>query len=127
MATSACANPMATAQAGRAGDAGAAYRGDRAHLALRRPPAHHVLGRPLAAAGRRAAPSLPQFVALLTSVPALATTFSLTLARGERQEVAAHRARADHRAQRRGTGRRAARVGADARAAVQDRARPARP
>ncbi|MEU2249416.1 type VII secretion protein EccE [Streptomyces sp. NPDC019224] len=32
---------------------------------------------------------MPRLVALLTSVPALATTFSLTLARGDRQEVAA--------------------------------------
>lgn len=33
--------------------------------------------------------SMPRLVALLTSVPALATTFSLTLERGDRQEVAA--------------------------------------
>ncbi|MFD5070621.1 type VII secretion protein EccE [Streptomyces sp. NPDC058369] len=32
---------------------------------------------------------MPRLVALLTSVPALATTFSLTLARGDRQEVSA--------------------------------------
>ncbi|WP_374215671.1 type VII secretion protein EccE [Streptomyces drozdowiczii] len=32
---------------------------------------------------------MPRLVALLTSAPALATTFSLTLARGDRQEVAA--------------------------------------
>jgi type VII secretion protein EccE len=32
-------------------------------------------------------PSLPHLVAQLTAVPALATTFSLTLGRGERQEV----------------------------------------
>lgn len=33
--------------------------------------------------------SMPRLVALLTSVPALATTFSLTLERGDRQEAAA--------------------------------------
>ncbi|MFC8536169.1 type VII secretion protein EccE [Streptomyces sp. NPDC057249] len=38
---------------------------------------------------RSADAPMPRLVALLTSVPALATTFSLTLARGDRQEVAA--------------------------------------
>ncbi len=33
------------------------------------------------------AESLPRFLARVTAIPALATTFSLTLARGERQEV----------------------------------------
>lgn len=86
VATSACANPLVTAEAGRAGvpqrrteESGRSWRCDnRRHTTywIRRWP--HL-------GGRR--PSLHQLVALLTAVPALATTFSLTLARGERQDV----------------------------------------
>ncbi|MEU7061234.1 type VII secretion protein EccE [Streptomyces sp. NPDC046197] len=87
IATSACANPLVTAEAGRTEarerrteESGRSWRCDnRRHTTywVRRWP---QLG------GR--GPSLPQLVALLTAVPALATTFSLTLGRGERQETA---------------------------------------
>ncbi|MFF4400529.1 type VII secretion protein EccE [Streptomyces sp. NPDC001480] len=87
LATSACANPLVTADAGRTEvrerrtqESGRSWRCDnRRHTTywIRRWP---QLG------GDRGA-SLPQLVAGLTAVPALATTFSLTLARGERQEV----------------------------------------
>jgi len=86
VATSACANPLVTAEAGRAEvpqrrteESSRSWRCDnRRHTTywVRRWP---QLG------GR--GPSLPQLVGLLTAVPALATTFSLTLGRGERQEV----------------------------------------
>ncbi|MFJ2892635.1 type VII secretion protein EccE [Streptomyces sp. NPDC087305] len=86
LATSACANPLVTAEAGRTEtrerrteESGRSWRCDnRRHTTywIRRWP---QLG------GR--GPSLPQLIALLTATPALATTFSLTLARGERQEV----------------------------------------
>ncbi|WP_436318714.1 type VII secretion protein EccE [Streptomyces nodosus] len=86
VATSACANPLVTAEAGRAEapqrrteETGRSWRCDnRRHTTywIRRWPQLGDQG-----------PSLPQFVALMTAVPALATTFSLTLARGERQEV----------------------------------------
>ncbi|MFE9651197.1 type VII secretion protein EccE [Streptomyces sp. NPDC006365] len=87
IATSACANPLVTAEAGRAEtrerrteETGRSWRCDnRRHTTywIRRWP---TLG------GERA-PSLPQLLALVTAVPALATTFSLTLTHGERQEV----------------------------------------
>ncbi|MEU1179644.1 type VII secretion protein EccE [Streptomyces sp. NPDC005820] len=87
IATSACANPLVTAEVGRTDtrerrteETGRSWRCDnRRHTTywIRRWP---VLG------GRRA-PSLPQLVALVTAVPALATTFSLTLTQGERQEL----------------------------------------
>ncbi|MFI1169449.1 type VII secretion protein EccE [Streptomyces sp. NPDC020801] len=87
IATSACANPLVTAEAGRTEarerrteESGRSWRCDnRRHTTywVRRWP---QLG------GR--GPSLPQLVALLTAVPALATTFSLTLSRGDRQETA---------------------------------------
>ncbi|MFF3313223.1 type VII secretion protein EccE [Streptomyces sp. NPDC002952] len=86
VATSACANPLVTAEAGRTDvperrteESGRSWRCDnRRHTTywVRRWPR---LG------GR--GPSMAQLVALLTAVPALATTFSLTLARGERQDV----------------------------------------
>ncbi|MFD7136035.1 type VII secretion protein EccE [Streptomyces sp. NPDC059894] len=85
--TSSCANPLVTAEAGRSGtrerrteESGRSWRCDnRRHTVywIRRWP---QLG------GRRA-PSLPQFLALVTATPALATTFSLTLARAERNEI----------------------------------------
>ncbi|MFI0232852.1 type VII secretion protein EccE [Streptomyces sp. NPDC017086] len=87
VATSACANPLVTAEAGRSEtrerrteESGRSWRCDnRRHTTywVRRWP-------PLGGGG---AESLPQFVARVTAVPALATTFSLTLTRGERQDV----------------------------------------
>jgi type VII secretion protein EccE len=86
VATSVCANPLVTAEAGRADvpprrteESGRSWRCDNwRHTTywIRRWPQ-------LGGSGS----SLPQLVALLTAVPALATTFSLTLGRGERQEV----------------------------------------
>lgn len=86
IATSACANPLVTAEAGRADtpqrrteESGRSWRCDnRRHTTywVRRWPQLGGQG-----------PSLPQLVGSLTAVPTLATTFSLTLARGERQEV----------------------------------------
>ncbi|MGW7045935.1 type VII secretion protein EccE [Streptomyces avermitilis] len=86
IATSACANPLVTAEAGRTEarerrteESGRSWRCDnRRHTTywIRRWPQ-------LGGDGR----SLPQLVALLTAVPALATTFSLTLGHGERGEV----------------------------------------
>ncbi|MGW0537495.1 type VII secretion protein EccE [Streptomyces sp. NPDC003032] len=87
IATSACANPLVTAEAGRAEEpqrrteeSPRAWRCDnRRHTTywVRRWPRLGVSGEP----------SLPQLVALLTAVPTLATTFSLTLGRADRQEV----------------------------------------
>ncbi|WP_217234561.1 type VII secretion protein EccE [Streptomyces sp. AC555_RSS877] len=87
VATSACANPLVTAEAGRTDtrerrteESSRSWRCDnRRHTTywIRRWPS----------LGGERAPSLPQLVALVTAVPALATTFSLTLTRGERQEV----------------------------------------
>jgi type VII secretion protein EccE len=86
VATSACANPLMTAEAARADvpprrtqESSRSWRCDnRRHTTywIRRWP---QLG--------RAGSSLHQLVARLTSVPALASTFCLTLRRGERQEV----------------------------------------
>ncbi|MFK0021938.1 type VII secretion protein EccE [Streptomyces sp. NPDC090798] len=86
VATSACANPLVTAEAGRTDlparrteESGRSWRCDN-----RRHTTYWVRRWPQLGGG---GPSLPQLVALLTAVPALATTFSLTLRRGERQEV----------------------------------------
>ncbi|MDF3302663.1 type VII secretion protein EccE [Streptomyces sp. K1PA1] len=86
IATSACANPLVTAEAGRSEvperrteESSRSWRCDnRRHTTywVRRWP---QLG------GR--GPALPQFVAQVTAVPALATTFSLTLSPGGRQET----------------------------------------
>jgi type VII secretion protein EccE len=86
IATSACANPMVTSQAGqgdtprrRTEESSRSWRCDnRRHTTywVRRWP---QLG------GSEA--GLPQLVARLTAVPALATTFSLTLARSGQQDV----------------------------------------
>ncbi|GHJ36381.1 type VII secretion protein EccE [Streptomyces sp. TS71-3] len=86
IATSACANPMVTAQAGRAEapqrrteETSRTWRCDnRRHTTywVRRWP---QLG--------GSAGSLPQLVALITAIPALATTFSITLSRGEHHEM----------------------------------------
>ncbi|WP_263165228.1 type VII secretion protein EccE [Streptomyces sp. SCSIO ZS0520] len=86
VATSACANPMVTAQAGqeeaparRTEESGRSWRCDN-----RRHTTYWVRRWPRLGGGES---SLPQLVSILTSVPALATTFSLTLAGGERQGV----------------------------------------
>ena len=86
VATSACANPLVTAEAGRTDmperrteESSRSWRCDN-----RRHTTYWVRKWPQLG-GR--GPSLPQLVALITAVPALATTFSLTLGRGERQEV----------------------------------------
>ncbi|MGW4563532.1 type VII secretion protein EccE [Streptomyces sp. NPDC004561] len=87
LATSACANPLVTAEAGRSEtrerrteESGRSWRCDN-----RRHTTYWVRRWPQLGGGR--GESLPQFVARVTAVPALATTFSLTLARGDRQEV----------------------------------------
>ncbi|MEV5933737.1 type VII secretion protein EccE [Streptomyces sp. NPDC052079] len=87
LATSACANPLVTAEAGRTEarerrteESGRSWRCDN-----RRHTTYWIRRWPGAGGGN--GPSLPQFVARVTAVPALATTFSLTLARGEGQEV----------------------------------------
>ncbi|MFE4251022.1 type VII secretion protein EccE [Streptomyces sp. NPDC056910] len=86
VATSACANPMVTAQAGRSElpqrrteESGRSWRCDN-----RRHTTYWVRRWPqLGGSG----PALHQLVALLTTVPALATTFSLTLSRGDQRDV----------------------------------------
>ncbi|MEU2926390.1 type VII secretion protein EccE [Streptomyces sp. NPDC007251] len=87
LATSACANPLVTAEAGRSGtrerrteESGRSWRCDN-----RRHTTYWVRRWPELGGGR--GESLPHFVARVTAIPALATTFSLTLTRGERQEV----------------------------------------
>ncbi|MBY8841430.1 type VII secretion protein EccE [Streptomyces sp. SP2-10] len=87
LATSACANPLVTAEAGRSEtrerrteESGRSWRCDN-----RRHTTYWVRRWPQLGGDR--GESLPQFVAGVTAIPALATTFSLTLARGERQEV----------------------------------------
>ncbi len=87
IATSACANPLVTAEAGRVDrqdrrteESGRSWRCDnRRHTTywIRRWP-------PL---GGDRGVSLPQFVARVTAVPALATTISLTVARADRREM----------------------------------------
>ncbi|KIF67668.1 type VII secretion protein EccE [Streptomyces sp. AcH 505] len=86
VAISSCANPMAIAQAGRTEtptrrtkETSRTWRcDDRRHTT-------YWVGRWPQLGGGGA--SMPQLVALLTSIPALATTFSLTLGHGERQGV----------------------------------------
>lgn len=87
LATSACANPLVTAEAGRSEtrerrteESGRSWRCDN-----RRHTTYWIRRWPQLGGGR--SESLPQLIARVTAVPALATTFSLTLARGERQEV----------------------------------------
>ncbi|MFI0242685.1 type VII secretion protein EccE [Streptomyces sp. NPDC016845] len=86
VATSACANPMVTAQAGRSEtpqrrteESGRSWRCDN-----RRHTTYWVRRWPQLGTGGA---TLPQLVAQLTTVPALATTFSLTLAKGDQQDV----------------------------------------
>ncbi|MFJ6794033.1 type VII secretion protein EccE [Streptomyces sp. NPDC091268] len=89
LATSSCANPMAITQAGRtAGPRGLVRRTEETARVWRCDDRRHTTYRVarwprLGGAGA----ALPQFVALLTSVPALATNFSLTLAPAGRQGV----------------------------------------
>ncbi|MEV6398613.1 type VII secretion protein EccE [Streptomyces sp. NPDC051907] len=86
VATSSCASPMAIAQAGRA-DA-PARRTQETSRTWRVDDRRHTtywVGR-WPQLGGGGAP-MPQLVALLTSIPALATTFSLTLGHGDRQGV----------------------------------------
>ncbi len=82
IATSACANPLVTAQADlaavperRTEESPRAWRCDN-----RRHTTYWVKRWPQL--GGSGGPALPQLVALLTAVPALTTTFSLTLGRG---------------------------------------------
>ncbi|MFG3348449.1 type VII secretion protein EccE [Streptomyces sp. NPDC048018] len=89
LATSTCASPMAIAQAGRGQAQGRRTQetartwrvDDRRHTT-------YWVGRwPQLGGAGGAGASMPQLVALLTSLPALATTFSLTLSGGDRQEA----------------------------------------
>ncbi|WP_443080952.1 type VII secretion protein EccE [Streptomyces sp. PTD9-10] len=90
IATSACANPMVTAQAAQAGRGEAPQRRTEESSRSwrcdnRRHTTYWVRRWPqLGGSGG----SLAQLVAQLTAVPALATTFSLTLAKGAQQNVA---------------------------------------
>ncbi|WP_327255211.1 type VII secretion protein EccE [Streptomyces sp. NBC_01244] len=86
LATSSCANPMAITQAGRSAATG--RRTEETSRTWRCDDRRHTtywIGRwpPLGGSGA----GLPQFVALLTSLPALATNFSLTMAPAARHEV----------------------------------------
>ncbi|OKK06851.1 type VII secretion protein EccE [Streptomyces sp. CB03234] len=84
LATSTCANPLAIAQAGRAQTPGRRTQetsrtwrcDDRRHTT------YWVARWPQFGPGGA---SMPQLVALLTSIPALASTFSLTVSGGDRQ------------------------------------------
>ncbi|MFJ2934170.1 type VII secretion protein EccE [Streptomyces sp. NPDC087219] len=89
LATSTCASQMAIAQAGRGQTQGRRTQetartwrvDDRRHTT-------YWVGRwPQLGGQGGSGASMPQLVALLTSLPALATTFSLTLSGGDRQEV----------------------------------------
>ncbi|MEU2392133.1 type VII secretion protein EccE [Streptomyces sp. NPDC007369] len=87
LATSSCANPRAITQAGRS--AGSGRRTEETSRTWRCDDRRHTtywIGRWPQLGGSGTA-SLPQFAALLTSLPALATTFSLTVAPAERQGV----------------------------------------
>ncbi|MFG2619127.1 type VII secretion protein EccE [Streptomyces sp. NPDC048507] len=86
LATSSCANPMAITQAGRA--AGTGRRTQETPRTWRCDDRRHTtywIARWPQLGGGDA--GLPQFVALLTSLPALATNFSLTMAPAERRGV----------------------------------------
>jgi type VII secretion protein EccE len=87
VATSACANPLVTAQAGRTEtpqrrteESIRSWRCDN-----RRHTTYWVRRWPRIDGGSGTG-GLPQLVALLTAVPALATTFSLTIARASARE-----------------------------------------
>ncbi|MFF4331268.1 type VII secretion protein EccE [Streptomyces sp. NPDC001591] len=86
LATSSCANPMAITQAGRSGSTG--RRTEETPRTWRCDDRRHTtywVARWPRLGGAGAA--LPQLVALLTSLPALATNFSLTMAPAGRQGV----------------------------------------
>ncbi|MGW6691632.1 type VII secretion protein EccE [Streptomyces sp. NPDC054961] len=86
LATSSCANPMAITQAGRSAATG--RRTEETPRTWRCDDRRHTtywISRWPQLGGARAA--LPQFVALLTSLPALATNFSLTMTPAERHEI----------------------------------------
>ncbi|WTQ57218.1 type VII secretion protein EccE [Streptomyces sp. NBC_00158] len=86
LATSACANPMATARAGSS--AGTGRRTEETSRTWRCDDRRHTtywLGRWPRLGGAGA--GLPQFAALLTSLPALATNFSLTMVPAGRRGV----------------------------------------
>ncbi|WP_420716814.1 type VII secretion protein EccE [Streptomyces sp. H27-H5] len=86
LATSSCANPMAITQAGRS--AGSGRRTEETSRTWRCDDRRHTtywIGRWPRLGGSGA--TLPRFVALLTSLPALATNFSLTMAPAGRQGV----------------------------------------
>lgn len=86
LATSAGASPSVTARAGRDGTPARRTREtSRTWWCDDRPHTTYWVRRWPELGGGGA--SMPQLVALLTSVPALATTFSLTLGHGDRQEV----------------------------------------
>ncbi|MEU6311593.1 type VII secretion protein EccE [Streptomyces sp. NPDC047014] len=88
LATSSCANPMAITQAGRAASTG--RRTEETPRTWRCDDRRHTtywIGRWPQLGGGAGAAGLPQFVALLTALPALATNFSLTLAPAQRQGV----------------------------------------
>ncbi|MFE5969649.1 type VII secretion protein EccE [Streptomyces sp. NPDC056463] len=89
LATSTCASPMAIAQAGRGQTQ--ARRTQETSRTWRVDDRRHTtywVGRwPQLGREGGAGASMPQLIALLTSLPALATTFSLTLSGGDRQEV----------------------------------------
>ncbi|MER7056725.1 type VII secretion protein EccE [Streptomyces sp. NPDC000351] len=87
IATSACANPLVTAEAGRSDrherrteESGRSWRCDN-----RRHTTYWIRRWPQLDGDR--GPSLPQFVARLTAVPALATTVSVTLERADQREM----------------------------------------
>nr|WP_251071562.1 type VII secretion protein EccE [Streptomyces sp. ISL-43] len=87
LATSSCANPMAITRAGRS--AATERRTEETPRTWRCDDRRHTtywIGRWPQLGGAGA--GLPQFVALLTSLPALATNFSLTMAPAARHEVA---------------------------------------
>ncbi|MFG3048017.1 type VII secretion protein EccE [Streptomyces sp. NPDC048241] len=89
IATSACANPIVTAQAAQAGrDETPARRTEESSRSWRcdnrRHTSYWVRRWPQLGDGDG---SLARLVARLTAVPALATTFSLTVARGSQQDV----------------------------------------
>ncbi|MFD3548959.1 type VII secretion protein EccE [Streptomyces sp. NPDC058655] len=87
LATSSCANPMAITQAGRS--SGTGRRTEETSRTWRCDDRRHTtywIGRWPRLGGAGAA-ALPQFVALLTSLPTLATNFSLTMAPAGRQGV----------------------------------------
>lgn len=86
IATSACVSPLAMAQASRSETPG--RRTEETSRTWRCDDRRHTtywVGRWPQFGGGGA--SMPQLVALLTSIPALATTFSLTLGHGARSEV----------------------------------------